>query len=284
MHEDATYKAALAIAARRLKSAGVERGARDARHLMQHVSGLTAAELIRDEGDEIPARTRAAFFDLVERLAVGEPFEHLTGEAHFYGLDFHVTKDTLIPRADSEVVVDEALARMPLGREARIADLGTGSGCLLIALLANHPGATGVGVELSKPAAEVAQTNLRRHQLDRRASIRLRSWDDWLGWDEVDVIISNPPYIARDVIPTLDAGVRAFEPHSALDGGEDGLDAYRSIIDLAAEHMKSDAWLVFEIGFDQREAVVALLEDAGFNSISCGQDHGGRDRVVTARR
>ncbi len=284
MHEDATYKTALAIAARRLKSAGMAHGARDARHLMQHVSGLTAAELIRDEGDEIPARTRAAFFDLVERLAVGEPFEHLTGEAHFYGLDFRITKDTLIPRADSEVVVDEALARLPLGHPPSIADLGTGSGCLLAALLANHPGARGLGIERSKRAAEVAYSNMERLGRSDRAVIRCRSWEDWMGWDEVDLVISNPPYIASDVIPTLDASVRSFEPHSALDGGRDGLDAYRSIIDLAAAHMKPGAWLVFEIGFDQRAAVTALLDKAGFSAISCGQDHGQRDRVVSARR
>lgn len=284
MHEDGSYKTAIAIASRRLKSAGVDHPAREARHLMQHVSGRSAAELIRDEIEEMPAPFRAEFFDLVERLAAGEPFEHLTGEAHFYGLDFRVTKDTLIPRADSEVVVDEALARLPLGRDVRIGDLGTGTGCLLIAILANQPGATGIGVELSKRAAEVAYLNLRRHDLEGRAAFRVQSWEGWRGWEMADLIVSNPPYIATDVIATLDPSVRSFEPHSALDGGTDGLDAYRSIIGVAAQRMKDGAWIVLEIGFDQREAVTGLLEQAGFGSISCGQDHGQRDRVVSARR
>lgn len=284
MHERATFKAQLAIAAARLKSARLEQPAREARHLMQLACKMSAADLISAENELMSDVQTAAFFDLVERRAVGEPFEHLSGEAYFYGLDFHVTQNTLIPRADSEVVVDEALARLPLGREATIADLGTGTGCLLIAILKSQPGVTGTGVDLSPDAAEVARRNVDMHGLGQQARIEVGSWTDWQGWGDVDLIISNPPYIASGIIPTLDASVRRFEPHLALDGGEDGLSAYRSIVELASRHMKAGAWLVFEIGYDQREAITALLRETGFGSISCGQDHGGRDRVICARR
>ena len=245
---------------------------------------MSATELIREELSLMDDDARMAYFDLVERRVSGEPFEYLSGEASFYGFDIQCTPDTLIPRADSEVVVDEALARLPLGRDAKVADLGTGTGCLLIALLKNQPGLTGTGVEQSRAAASVARQNLAQHDLTDRAFIETESWADWDGWSDADLIISNPPYIRSDVIPTLDIGVRGFEPALALDGGDDGLDAYRSIISRAALQMKPGAWLVFEIGFDQRETVSALLEEAGFYSISCGQDRGDRDRVISARR
>lgn len=284
MHDEKTYKAQLAIAARRLTSAGVHRPGREARRLMQHACGLSAAALIRDELAEMDDRAREAFFDLIERRATGEPFEYLTGEAGFYGLDLYCTRATLIPRADSEVVVDEALARLPLGRAARMADLGTGTGCLLIALLKNQPGLTGIGVERSPAAALIAERNLVRHGLSDRGGIETASWSDWTGWGAMDLIVSNPPYIRTEVIAGLDASVRAFEPHSALDGGDDGLAAYRSIVSRAGKDMKGGAWIVLEIGFDQRESVSSLLQAAGFEAISCGQDSGLRDRVIAARR
>lgn len=284
MHDVRTFKAQLATAAARLRHAGIDKPQREARHLMQHACRMSAADLIREELNEMADEAREAFFDLVERRAAGEPPEYLTGEAHFYGLAFACTPETLIPRADSEVVVDEALARLPLGRQVTVADLGTGTGCLLIAILSNHPGAHGIGVERSADAASVAQSNLTRHHLDERATIQTASWTTWDGWGEVDLIVSNPPYIASTVIPTLEGSVRLYEPHEALDGGLDGLSAYRSIVALARQHMKRGAWLVFEIGFDQKEAVSGLLEMAGFSAISCGQDPGQRDRVVSARR
>ena len=284
MHEPRTYQAQLAIAAARLKATGHDRPAREARHLMQHVCQMNPTELINRETDPMSEADSQAFFDLVERRASGEPFEYLTGEAWFYGLAFHCTPDTLIPRIDSEVVVDEALARIPLGREAHIADLGTGTGCLLITLLANHPRATGVGVERSRRAAAIAESNLERHGLGTRAAVQTGSWEDWQGWAEADLIISNPPYIASKVVGTLDESVRAYEPHEALDGGRDGLDAYRSIVSMGQTRLKPGAWRVFEIGFDQREAVMTLMETAGFAQVSSAQDTGQRDRVVCGRR
>lgn len=284
MHEARTYQAQLTIAAARLKSVGVDRPGREARHLMQHACGLTATGLINCETSLMEPGDAETFFDLIERRASGEPYEYLTGEAWFCGLAFACTADTLIPRPDSEVVVDEALTRLPLGREAKIADLGTGTGCLLIALMKQQPGLTGTGVDRSAEAAAVARRNVDRHGLTGRAKIQTLSWRDWTGWSDVDLVVSNPPYIRSAVIDTLDTSVKAYEPHLALDGGASGLEAYEEIIAMARERMKPGAWIVFEIGFDQATEVTSLLEVAGFDDISVAQDTGQRDRVVTARR
>ena len=284
MDETRTIRAQLAVATARLKSAQIEHPGREARHLLQFVCAFDAARLISEELNELDDALRTRFFDLVERRAAGEPFEYLTGEAHFYGLLLHCSPATLIPRADSEVVVDEALTRLPLDRPAMVADLGTGTACLLIAVMTNHPGLRGVGIERSDAASAVARQNIERHGLVGRAQILTGGWEAWGGWGQADLIISNPPYIVHDVIETLEPGVKAYEPHEALDGGTDGLDAYRSLISLAAEGMKPDAWLVLEIGFDQRETVSALLHEAGFNAISSVQDMGQNDRVVCAKR
>ncbi|QYJ02107.1 peptide chain release factor N(5)-glutamine methyltransferase [Thalassovita mediterranea] len=283
MHEARTYKVQLGIASTRLKSAGIDRPGREARHLMQHVCAFSAADLINRETDLMPKAETEAFFDLIERRSLGEPYEYLTGEAWFYGLRLACSPATLIPRPDSEVAVDEALARLPLGRVSKIADLGTGTGCLLIALLKHEPRLTGVGIDLSAAAIEVARQNVEAHDLGERAEMRAIGWRDWDGWGETDLIISNPPYIRSGVIETLDDSVRAYEPHTALDGGASGLDAYREIIALAAKGMKPGAWIVFEIGFDQGAEVQSLLETAGFASISVASDTGQRDRVVSAR-
>ncbi len=284
MHEARTYQAQLTVAAARLKSVGLDRPGREARHLMQHACGLTATGLINCETSPMESGDAETFFDLIERRASGEPYEYLTGEAWFCGLAFACTADTLIPRADSEVVVDEALTRLPLGREAKIADLGTGTGCLLIALMKQQPGLIGTGIDCSAKAAAVAQTNVQRHGIGDRANILTFSWRDWTGWEDVDLIISNPPYIRSEIIDTLDASVKDYEPHLALDGGASGLEAYDEIIAMASERMKPGAWIVLEIGFDQAAEVQSLLEEAGFETISVAQDAGQRDRVVTARR
>lgn len=284
MHEARTYQAQLTVAAARLKSVGLDRPGREARHLMQHACGLTATGLINCETSPMEPGDAETFFDLIERRASGEPYEYLTGEAWFCGLAFACTSDTLIPRADSEVVVDEALTRLPLGREAKIADLGTGTGCLLIALMKQQPRLTGTGIDLSADAAAVARRNVDRHGLTGRAEIQTLSWRDWTGWSDVDLIVSNPPYIRSAVIDTLDTSVKAYEPHLALNGGASGLEAYEEIIAMARERMKPGAWIVFEIGFDQATEVTSLLEVAGFDAISVAQDTGQRDRVVTARR
>ena len=210
--------------------------------------------------------------------------QHILGTTEFYGLEFLSDARALIPRPDSEIVVETALECISREQPAFIADLGMGSGCLLAVLLTNRPLARGEGVEASDAAATLAGENLTRLGLADRSLVHRGSWTGWQNWAEADLIISNPPYIASAEIEGLMPEVREYDPMSALDGGKDGLDAYREIIGLAAQGMKQGAWLVFEIGFDQKEAVSALLDQAGFDEIPCRKDLSGNDRAIAAKR
>ena len=200
----------------------------------------------------------------------------------FYGLEFTTDARALVPRSDSEVVVEAALSLLPDGPGRSIADLGAGSGCLLIAMLSERPDVKGVGVEADPDAATLATENIARHRLGRRASVEVTTWKDWQGWQDVDLIISNPPYICTDVISTLDPEVRIHDPAAALDGGRDGLDAYREIAGLARAFMRPGTPLVLEIGFNQDRAVREILSATGLVGVGGGKDLGGNDRVVWA--
>lgn len=279
-----TYDALIRAAAQRLQAAGIDESRRNAQLLLMHVSGLSHAGLIAGGADVIPDSQRAVFEQLLERRLAREPLQHILGVTHFYGLEIRTDARALIPRPDSECVVEAALDRLVKDRPVLIADLGTGTGCLLAALLSRRPLARGVGVEASTGAAELAQENLDQLGLASRAHVFHGSWTQWQGWGEADLIISNPPYIASDVIEGLEPEVRRYDPLSALDGGRDGLDAYREILSLAAEHMKAGSWLVFEIGHDQRSALETLMQAAGYENIASGQDLGGNDRFVAGQR
>ena len=231
-----------------------------------------------------PGAGCARFAELLNRRAGHEPLQHIEGTGGFFGLTLACDRRALVPRADSESVVEAALARMPEDGDIRIADLGTGSGCILLAILSNRPRATGVGVEADMDAADLAEQNTAQLDLSARVRIARQSWANWQDWSEMDLVVSNPPYIARAEIDTLAPEVRDHDPRAALDGGGDGLDAYREIAALGAANMSWGAWLVLEIGHDQGQSVPALLADRGFSDISVTKDLGGNDRVVCARR
>ena len=268
----------------RLKGAGIVNARLESRWLLAHVSGCQHSELISRGSDQVPEQTIAAFLDRLSRREGREPMQHILGTTEFYGLEFLSDARALIPRPDSEIVVEMALERISREQPAFIADLGMGSGCLLAVLLTNRPLARGEGVEASDAAATLAGENLTRLGLADRSLVHRGSWTGWQNWAEADLIISNPPYIASAEIEGLMPEVREYDPMSALDGGPDGLDAYREIIGLSAQGMKQGAWLVFEIGFDQKEAVSALLDQAGFDEITCRKDLGGNDRSIAAKR
>ncbi|MCA8899788.1 MAG: peptide chain release factor N(5)-glutamine methyltransferase [Hyphomonas sp.] len=274
------YAGCLREAAQRLGRAGIEEARLEARLLMLAASGLTAAGLISAERDEVPPGIAARFEAMIAERETRRPLQHIVGTVCFYGLDLLCDDRALIPRPDSEIVVEAALALLPEDRPVRVADLGTGSGCLLAALLSARPLASGEGVEASHEAAALARENLAGLGLDPRAGIFDGSWTEWEGWPAADLIISNPPYIASAGIATLAPEVRAHDPLAALDGGADGLDAYREIVSLAAAGMKPGAALVFEIGHDQKDAVCRLMSGAGFSAIGTAQDLGGNDRAV----
>ncbi len=272
---------AILQAAIRLEAAGIEGARREARWLALRAAGQNEGTPL---SDTFTAPQRAVFDALVARRALREPLQHVLGDSDFYGLSLSTDSRALIPRADSECVVERALDAIPADLPCFIADLGTGSGCLLLAILAHRPKAMGVGIDASADAIALARENAERTRLAGRVQMTCVSWCDWKGWPDADVIISNPPYIRTADIAGLAPEVRDHDPLAALDGGRDGLDAYRQIISLGAKGMKTGAHLFLEIGYDQREAVSALLLAAGFSGVGGGQDLAGHDRVVWAQK
>jgi release factor glutamine methyltransferase len=274
----------LRLAGDNFRSAGIEQPRREARLLMQHVLDWSAAELIAGENDVPQEGDVAEFAALCARRRTGEPLAHLTGSVHFCGLTLNCDSRALIPRPDSETLVEAALARLPGGlAKPKVADLGTGSGALILAILHNHPRSRGFGLDLSGEALELARENARITGLWRRVRWEQGPWES-PSWEDADMVISNPPYIPRGDLAGLAREVRGFEPHLALDGGLDGLDAYRAIMPLARMRMKRGVWLVLEIGHDQGASVPELAEAIGFAEVSLLRDWGGRDRVVLARQ
>ncbi len=220
---------------------------------------------------------------LVQRRLAGEPADRLAGRRGFWTLDLIVTPDVLSPRPDSETIVELAcdLVLETHARHAalRILDLGTGSGALLLALLAELPGATGLGIDISTQALDVARRNAARNGLTERAAFEHGVWMEGLS-ERFDLILSNPPYIATGDIAGLETEVREHDPALALDGGLDGLDAYRAILPVLAGSLTSRGIAVFEIGFGQERDVTRLADTAGLNILSIRKDLSGIPRAI----
>jgi release factor glutamine methyltransferase len=274
----------LVSGASRLREKGLEDPIREARRLLILASRLTPAGLIAAENDRANEAHCEAYEMMIDMRAERLPFAHIAGGTSFYGLVLLSDSRALIPRADSECVVDLALEKIPADAAVQIADLGTGSGALLAALLTERPLAQGIAVERDSNALMLAEENFAQIGIEARVKAVLVGWADWSEWSECNLIISNPPYIRSDVIPDLAPEVRDHDPIQALDGGADGLNAYREIVELAAAQMQPGAHLVFEIGYDQKQAVSELLVQAGFTDLRYKQDLGGQDRAIAARK
>lgn len=281
---DQTLAELMRLGAEKLQNAGLDDPRTEARRLLCLVAGYTPATLISKEHDPASPDLQFAFNQAVSLRADRHPFAHIAGRTDFYGLTLWVDGRALIPRADSECVVDLALSRIPQGAAWQLADLGTGTGALLAALLSQRPQSTGAAIEQSAAAISLADENFETLGFTGRAQLIQSSWSEWTGWDQCDLIISNPPYICSDVIPDLAPEVRDYDPMDALDGGSDGLEAYRDIIALGSESMKSGAHLVLEIGYDQKAAVTDLLTAAGFSNLEHRRDLGGNDRAIAATK
>lgn len=273
-----SWQPALRAAAARLSAAGVPDAMRDARLLLAHALGLAADRLTLHIGDVPAPEAEARFEALVEARAARAPLSHLTGQRLFWGRPFRVTPDVLDPRPETESLVALALAE-PF---AQVLDLGTGTGAILLSLLAERPGAKGLGADLSPAALAVAQDNAQALGLTARAGFVLSDW-----WAQVqgrfDLIVSNPPYIALAEMPALSPEVRDHEPHLALTDGGDGLAAYRAIAAQASAHLVPGGRLIVEIGATQGPEVAAILARSGLADVTIHPDLDGRDRLVAAR-
>lgn len=275
-----TYYEVYREGAARLGEADIEEAELDARLLLEFVCGTDRNTLLVHGERDVSEEEYGRYCGLVERRAVHVPLQHLTGEQDFMGLTFLVNKDVLVPRQDTEVLVEEAMKHLHDGM--RILDLCTGSGCILLSLLHYSNDCEGVGVDLSARALSVAGKNYeiqRTQRPDMKARFLEGNLFEGLE-DRFDMIVSNPPYIKTDVIDTLMPEVREYEPVMALDGGTDGLAFYRRIAGDAGAYLNGGGMLFFEIGCEQAADVCKIVEAAGFREVEVVKDFAGLDRVV----
>ena len=275
-----TYYEVYREGAARLGEADIEEAELDARLLLEFVCGTDRNTLLVHGERDVSEEEYGRYCGLIERRAVHVPLQHLTGEQDFMGLTFLVNKDVLVPRQDTEVLVEEAMKHLHDGM--RILDLCTGSGCILLSLLHYSNDCEGVGVDLSARALSVAGKNYeiqRTQRPDMKARFLEGNLFEGLE-DRFDMIESNPPYIKTDVIDTLMPEVREYEPVMALDGGTDGLAFYRRIAGDAGAYLNGGGMLFFEIGCEQAADVCKIMEAAGFREVEVVKDFAGLDRVV----
>ncbi|WP_431281170.1 peptide chain release factor N(5)-glutamine methyltransferase [Humitalea sp. 24SJ18S-53] len=263
-----------------LRGAGADNPRGEARALLAHAMGCAPDALLRDPRAPVPAEAAAAFGDLLRRRLAAEPMAHLLGRQGFWTLDLGVSPATLIPRPDSESLVEMALAEAP--DPARVLDLGTGTGALLLAVLAECPAAWGVGTDRVAAAVALAAANAAANGLAGRAAFVCADWAAPLA-GRFDLILCNPPYIESADLPGLMPEVARFEPASALDGGADGLDAYRAVCAALPALLSPGGVAVLELGAGQRQAVEAIAIKAGLRPIGARPDLGGHDRALGLR-
>ncbi|WP_373356895.1 peptide chain release factor N(5)-glutamine methyltransferase [Pseudoroseicyclus sp. CXY001] len=267
----------LGPAIRRLTEAGVAEPAGDARRLLAHALGLAPGRLTLALPEPVSPDSAAAYDACITRRAAREPVSHITGERLFYGRRFAVSADVLDPRPETEMLIEAALAQ-PF---ETLLDLGTGTGCILLTLLAEMPGARGLGIDISPAALANAAANAAELNLSIKAEFAAGDWFDGLT-RQFDLITANPPYLAAAEMAGLAPEVREFEPHLALTDFGDGLGAYRAITAGAPEHLMPGGRLLMEIGPGQGHEVMSLAYAAGFPHVSIIRDLDGRDRVVMA--
>jgi release factor glutamine methyltransferase len=285
----------------------------DAQLLLQHTLNVNRAWLIAHENENLVPEKLAEFNSLIERRAKGEPIAYILGEREFYGLNFMVTPDTLIPRADTETLVEIALAKIAVDKVitntsfrsmsessvfqadnyktldsdirrndgVTVLDLGTGSGAIALAIAKHRPQAQVIAVDASQAALAVAQRNAEHLQISN-VQFLLSDWFSALEQVRFDVIVSNPPYIEQDDTHLTQGDLR-FEPISALASGQDGLDDIRTIIDDCLVHLKPQGWLMLEHGYNQAQAVADLMAQIGLLNVETIKDFGGNDRVTIGK-
>ena len=272
------YTEAFLMGMQKLKEAQIGEAQLDARLLLEEVCGTDHNTLLCHGDREVSEAEEEQYRKALEQRAVHVPLQHLLGYQDFMGLRFQVNEYVLIPRQDTEILVEEAMRYLHDGM--RILDLCTGSGCILLSLLHYSNDCEGVGVDISQEALQVAVQNAELLGI-RADFLKSDLYEKVTG--KFDLLVSNPPYIERAIIPTLMEEVREYDPYIALDGGEDGLDFYRRIIGGAQDYLKRGGQILMEIGSGQAQAVSELLYEAGFKEIDVCKDFAGLDRVVSGR-
>jgi release factor glutamine methyltransferase len=268
---------------KRLEAAGVDTPVLDARLLLEAGAGVSRLEIVTDPRRPLSAADVQAVDALTKRREAREPVAHIVGRKHFWTLEFAVNQHVLVPRPETEFVVEAALQAIAYDAPARVLDLGTGSGAILLTILKERPNATGVGVDISPDALAVARANAEELGISNRVDLRDGDWDE--GIEGVfDFIASNPPYIASNEIAGLAPEVARYEPRLALDGGADGLNAYRAITKALPRLLKPGGAFALEVGHDQAEAVALLVQDQGLRTSEPRRDLAGIPRVVIGMR
>lgn len=270
-----TYQQAEKKGEQLLQEAGIADAKIDAWLLMEMVAKIDRSFYFMHMNDDVEPEVLTEYECVLEKRSEHVPLQYITGEQEFMGMTFKVNSNVLIPRQDTETLVEEALK--VIEPQMEVLDLCTGSGCILLSILKNAPTVRGTGSDVSKQALLVAKENAKLHDLDAEW-VRSNLFDNVSG--PFDVIVSNPPYIAQAELLTLMPEVGQFEPVQALDGGVDGLDFYRRITEEAPQYLKNNGYLFFEIGYDQGRAVHQLMLDAGFSDVAVIKDLAGNDRVV----
>ncbi len=274
-----TRKQALERGARSLEAAGIEEGNLEAFLLLAEAAGITRAQYYLEPQKVLTAKEAKTYLELLAQRSQRIPLQHILGRWEFMGMEFLVSPDVLVPRQETELLVEEALARVRQG--TTILDMCCGSGCILLSLLKigreSYADLQGVGVDLSDGALAMSRKNSEHLQVAAEF-IKSDLFASVTG--EFSLIVSNPPYIRRDEIEKLEAEVRLYDPQMALDGGRDGLDFYRSISAQAKAHLKPGGALLLEIGHDQGEALKVLLAADGYEKIQVKKDFSGLDRIV----
>ncbi len=269
-------------AVRALRDAHVEDAATDARILLCAAANFSHVDLISQAYDEVPSGVLEKFNASIDRRLAHEPIAYILGEKAFWSLTFIVNEHVLIPRPETEGVVERGLELMRKVERPAILDIGTGTGAILMSMLSERDDASGMGVDISVEALSVAKQNAANFGVKNRCSFLQSDYLQNVS-GQYDLLVSNPPYITEAAMGDLAKNVKAYEPDLALRGGEDGLEAYRQITEQARRVLTPGGYLVYEIGYDQGDAVCALLASAGYTEITCLKDLAGHDRVISAK-
>jgi len=275
---------AWSLAKKRLEEAGIAGPVIDARLLVEAAAAATRVDIVTDPYRALTPEQETTLLDYLERRLRREPVSHILGRKGFWKIMLQVTPDVLTPRPDTETIVEYVLRDFPERAPWSVLDLGVGSGAILLSILAERPAAKGLGVDVSEEALAVARENAANLGLAGRVALLRGDWAFGLGGESFDLVVSNPPYIASDVIETLEPEVRDHEPRLALEGGADGLDAYRAMASEILRVLKPGGRFAVEIGYDQKEAVEALFRAAGAQQVVSLRDLGDRDRVVAGMK